>query len=256
MGTPAPWRSSVRDDADATPDVLYSDTNFLIVAKPAGMPTTSPASGRPCLVDWVKQRLPQDARPHPTSRLDAPVSGIVTFALTSAANAHLLEARQAGTYRREYLGITTAPAPFDEATWEWPIAIDPRDRRLRIAGPGQGAREARTDCAVLVRSSVATLLRIWPKTGRTHQIRVHAKEAGAPLFGDRAYGGGRHHVLSSGEVVRAPRVMLHCRLVSFPTPDADTLTTEAPIPEDMTTPWSRLAPDEPALSTLLGEVGL
>lgn len=228
------------DDRRAAPDVLFRDSHFLIVVKPAGMPTTSPASGRWCLVDWVRKELPANARPHATSRLDAPVSGIVTFALTRVANAHLVAAREAGTYHREYVGVTTAPVPFDDATWDWPIAIDPRDRRLRTTGRGKAARDARTDCRVLERAPAATMLRLLPYTGRTHQIRVHASRAGVPLLGDHVYGADRRHVLPSGEVIPAPRVMLHCREVSFPSVGGDTLTVRAPLPSDFAAPWIRL----------------
>ena len=97
----------------------------------------------PCLAHWVRDRFP-GLRAHATSRLDSPVSGLVTFALTREANRHLLEARRAGTYERVYLGITIRELPIDRGEWSWPISIDPRNPKRRVAGPGRGEREALT----------------------------------------------------------------------------------------------------------------
>ncbi|MEM8607621.1 MAG: RNA pseudouridine synthase [Myxococcota bacterium] len=222
------------------PAILHHDTHLFIVAKPAGMPTTSPASGRPCLVDWAKSELSGHPFIHPTSRLDAPVTGVVTFALTRLANEHLREARNANTYSREYFGVTVAPVSFEQATWDWPIAIDPQDKRLRVAGSGRGQKDACSVCTVAERGAAGTLLCLVPKTGRTHQLRVHASRAGVPLFGDHAYGGARRCVLQTGEVVPAPRVMLHCSSVGFPGVDGGTVRIEAPLPEDFSQTWGRL----------------
>jgi 23S rRNA-/tRNA-specific pseudouridylate synthase len=178
-------------------------------------------------------------RAHPTSRLDSPVSGLVTFALSKEANRRLLEARRAGAYERVYSGITLHALDEDAGRWTWPISIDPRNVRLRIAGPGRGEREARTRFEVAAGTSVATLLRLMPETGRTHQLRVHAAKAGAPLFGDHAYGGERRVTLPGGAVVTARRAMLHCASVGFPW-IAGSLRFEAPVPEDMQRAWAAL----------------
>lgn len=203
------------------------------------MPTTSPESGRPCLVDWVSDHITCGRPPHPTSRLDSPVSGVVTFALTSAANKHLLEARRSARYMRTYLGITLQPSTLGRAEWSWPISIDPRNPKLRVAGDGRGRRDARTICEVAAQAGRATLLRLRPQTGRTHQIRAHATRAGLPLFGDHAYGGARRSVLASGRVVAAGRAMLHCARVRFPRLRGDgELDIFAPVPDDFARVWS------------------
>ena len=197
------------------PTIVHQDEQLLIVDKPAGLPTTAPTPTEPSLVRWVCDRFP-DLRPHPTSRLDAQVSGLVTFSLTRGANRHLFEARRAGAYERVYIGITVSGTPIAGGEWSWPISIDPRNRSLRIAGSGRGRREALTRYEVVAQIPNATLLRLMPVTGRTHQLRVHAAKAGAPLFGDHSYRGERRKVLPDGSVITARRVMLHCALVSFP----------------------------------------
>ncbi len=232
------------DAEDVGTEIIHQDEQFLIVHKPPGLPTTAPTFTEPCLVRWVRDRFP-NLEPHATSRLDSPVSGLVTFALTRDANRHLLDARRAGTYERVYMGITVCEFCIDEGEWSWPISIDPANPKRRIAGPGRGEREALTRYGVVARTASATLLRLRPETGRTHQLRVHAAKAGAPLFGDHLYQGERRKVLPDGSVVTARRVMLHCARVSFPALSGGALAGErmqldAPVPPDMNRVWLAL----------------
>jgi 23S rRNA-/tRNA-specific pseudouridylate synthase len=230
----------VSEAEDAGPEIIHHDEQLLIVHKPPGLPTTAPTSFEPCLTHWVRDRFP-DLEPHATSRLDSQVSGLVTFALTRQTNRHLLEARRAGRYERVYFGITVCDVPDDEGTWTWPISIDPRNPRRRVAGPGRGERNALTRYEVRARTANATLLRLQPGTGRTHQLRVHAASAGAPLFGDHAYGGERRRVLPDGSVIAARRVMLHCARVSFPSPSGrEQMQFMVPVQADMTRVWLSL----------------
>ena len=197
--------------------------------KPSGMATTAASPDARCLVRWVEEQYPE-LRAHPTSRLDSPVSGLVTFALTKRANERLLAARRAGSYERLYLGVTLHALEPSRGRWSWPISIDPRNGKLRVAGPGRGEREARTDYEVVERSPYASVLHLRPRTGRTHQLRVHSAKAGAPLFGDHAYGGERRLTLDDGTVVTPRRVMLHCHRVAFPWGDTR-LVFESPLDE-------------------------
>lgn len=213
------------DAEDVGPEIIHHDEQLLIVCKPPGLPTTAPTPSEPCLVRWVHDRFP-GLQPHATSRLDAQVSGLVTFALTRDTNRHLLDVRRAGTYERVYIGITACEVPVDQGEWSWPVSIDLRNPKRRVAGPGRGEREALTRYEVVTRAAGGTLLRLRPQTGRTHQLRVHAAKAGAPLFGDHLYQGKRRKVLPDGSVVTARRVMLHCARVSFPAPASGALAGE------------------------------
>ncbi len=220
------------------PEIIHHADGLLVVHKPSGLPTTAPSDSDACLVRWVEAQLP-GVSAHPTSRLDSPVSGLVTFALSKDANRHMLDARRAGRYERQYLGITLGGLEDDAGEWTWPISIDPRNAKLRVAGSGRGERAARTRFEIAKRAAAASLLRLWPETGRTHQLRVHAAKAGVPLFGDHAYGGERRVTLPSGAVVTARRVMLHCTKVGFPW-KSGFLHFEAPLPPDMQRTWAAL----------------
>ncbi|HMI90366.1 MAG TPA: pseudouridine synthase, partial [Polyangiales bacterium] len=211
--------------ASAAVRVLHRDAHLLVLEKPSGLPTTGPGSGR-TLVDVAHELDPDAPRLHPSSRLDAEVSGIVTFARTPEATQHLLAARKAGRYLRGYLGISAAAPQPASGSWEHAIGIDPRDARKRRVVPvsSAGARPACSLYRVLAVVEApdpagdkgeerargrACALWLEPQTGRTHQLRVHAAHAGVALYGDRPYGGPQRLVLADGSVVTARRTLLH-----------------------------------------------
>lgn len=231
------------------PYVLHRDADLLVLYKPAFLATTSP-DGTHCLVNAAVALDPDAPRLHASSRLDAEVTGVVTFARTDRAIEALLAARRAGRYERYYLGLAAqAPSP-EQGEWRWAIERDPRDARKRVALPEGGKRGvaalSRYRLLSLQPSAAALLLR--PETGRTHQLRVHAAKAGAPLLGDKHYGGAISRVLPDGRVVRAPRVMLHCARVKLPAIAGAAITVDAPLPSDMRTLWSQLGGAPDALS--------
>lgn len=229
--------------------VIHRDMHLLVLDKPSGLATTSP-TGEDCLVALAQQMDPQAPRLHPTSRLDAEVTGLVTFARTERATRVLLEARERGDYARRYLAIVTpAPKPPSGA-WSQAIAIDRQDPRRRVAreqanaqaqaqsAPSKTDKPARTEYRTLAVAGPFALLCLSPLTGRTHQLRVHSAHAGTPIFGDRHYGGVTRLTSSEGRVWSARRVMLHCAALRIPHPRSGTpLKLHAPVPDDMRTLW-------------------
>lgn len=224
-------------------EVVYRDQHLLVLLKPAGLPTTSP-TGTDCLVELARRLDPQAPRLHATSRLDAEVTGLVTFARTERATTTLLEARQQGNYARRYVAIVH-PAPIPAAgTWTEAIEIDPQNPRKRVAkksGDRPRAKPAQSDYRTLAKAEGFALLCLAPRTGRTHQLRVHAAHAGSPIFGDKHYGAPPRLTASDGRVWSARRTLLHCTALRIPHPRSGTpLTLFAPVPDDMTTFWTRL----------------
>lgn len=225
--------------------VLHRDASFLVVAKPSGVPTTSP-NDETTLVSLVQALDPRAPRLHPSSRLDAEVSGVVIFARTAAATEHLLAARKAAAYERVYFGLAArAPEPA-EGEWRGAIAHDPRDaRKRRVVAEGEGdAQHAHTLYRVALQLERAVLLELGPQTGRTHQLRVHAAHAGVPLLGDRHYGGEPRVTLGDGRVLAVRRTMLHCRRVTVPAMSgSDALVFADDPPPDMQALWTSLGGD-------------
>lgn len=219
----------------APPRVLYRDAHLLVLDKPSGLPTTRPDPG-PSLVRAARELDPDAPRLHPSSRLDVEVTGVVTFARTERATAHLLAVREAGRYERGYLALAArAPEP-PSGEWSAAIGIDPRDRTLRrvAADAAAGSKPARSGYRVLWQRPGCAALWLEPRTGRTHQLRVHAAHAGSPIYGDRAYGGASRLVLPDGSVIAARRTLLHCARVRVPAVEGDTLLVlQAELPADM-----------------------
>lgn len=227
---------------DAPLTILHRDADLLVVDKPSGLATTSPDGGD-CLARRV-QALDRGAeRCHPSSRLDADVTGVVVFARTSRGIDRVLGARAQGRYARRYVALARAPetgsaiSSEDACEWRWRIAIDPRDPRKRRAledgQPGERAQDAHTKARVMARSALAVSLLLEPVTGRTHQLRVHAARGGAPLLGDATYGGPRRLTTHDGRVLACARVALHCLVVVIPARDGSLEAFRAPYPSDL-----------------------
>ena len=224
-----------RPDPSAAVRVVFRDLHLLVLDKPSGLPTTRPDAG-PSLVAVAKALDPDAPRLHPSSRLDVEVTGLVTFARTEHATAHLLAARQAGRYARGYLALVAdAPQPA-EGEWRAAIGIDPGNQALRRVVPdaAPASKPAWSRYSTLWSRPGCAALWLQPQTGRTHQLRVHAAHAGCAIYGDRAYGGATRLVLPDGTVVAARRTLLHCARVCLPAVEGgEDLTLEAPVPEDM-----------------------
>lgn len=225
-----------------TPRVLHRDEHLLIVDKPVGLATTAPGGGL-SLFTLARALDPKAPALHPLSRLDTQVSGLVTFARTAHANRLALEARKQGHLRRAYLGLSfVAPAP-EEGDWRWAIGIDPRDpskrRALESGVEGPGIKPSHTHYRVCARTPSLCALDLWPVTGRTHQLRVHARAAGCALAGDSAYGGMRRLTLPNGRILGAERTMLHCAAFAMPDPSrpGTRFTLSLAAPDDMQALW-------------------
>lgn len=212
--------------------VLLRTRDFLVVDKPSGIATTSP-TGRDCLVEAV-QALSAGARVmHPTSRLDAEVTGVLVFAISERGIAHAIEARKRHAYARVYVALAARVPEPPSGRWDAPIGVDPRDARKRIAARGSSdAKPSATRYRVVSSSERGCFLALFPETGRTHQLRVHASDAGSALYGDVPYGGERRVVGASGRVTAVKRVMLHCARVVLPPIDGERVAVVSPLPAD------------------------
>ncbi len=233
---------TVRPPQPAPPEivVLAREDGLVAADKPAGMPTIADQEGAAhSLQAALARKLGCAPRTlHPTSRLDRMVSGVVVFALDRSAAERLAAAREAGAYRRRYVAIACgAPVP-PEGEWDAPIgrAKDPRKR----APNGPHAIPARTRYATIARAGEYALLLLEPVTGRTHQLRVHAAHAGAPLLGDKDYGGQPRVTLPTGEVVALRRVALHAMRVEVPKRGGGVLVVRAEVPVELRGVWRDL----------------
>jgi 23S rRNA pseudouridine1911/1915/1917 synthase len=233
--------------------VLGEYRGLLFVDKPAGLQTEPDARHEDTLVSRIAAQLglPR-AQVHALSRLDTGVSGVVTLGLTTEARRLVTEWRERGRFRRRYLALASGVAL--PASGSWSESIGRASGNLRSVA-GRNPEPAHTDYA-LVASSPAhdrtsprqlQLLALAPHTGRTHQLRVHAAAHGAPLLGDRAYGGASRLTAATGSVRALDRIALHAAWVELPL--SEPLRFEAAVPAELTAIWSDFAGDPAAFAT-------
>lgn len=224
-----------RSSTPAAVTLLHQRGGVVAVDKPAGIPTIpDQRDAEGSLLHRVAHAVGMDPLElHPTSRLDRGVSGVVVFAATERARTELAAARAAQAYERRYIAMASKAPSGDAGRWDVPIgrARDPKKRQVF----GRDAVPASTRYRVVARAPSAVMLVLEPETGRTHQIRVHASHAGAPLLGDRDYGGARTMVLPTGKVLAFDRVALHCAEVRVLG-----LHLEAPFPAELQEWWEEL----------------
>lgn len=175
----------------AAPRVLHEDAEVLILDKPAGLPVHRGPRGGPSLEDWLpalrggKRHLPQ-----PAHRLDADTAGCLALGRTRPALAALGRLFAEGRAEKTYWAVLRGELPGDQGELDAPLAkLSTREAGWRMVVRADG-QPARTLWRVMGRAPGLTAVELSPRTGRTHQLRVHMAHLGAPILGDARYGGG------------------------------------------------------------------
>jgi tRNA pseudouridine32 synthase/23S rRNA pseudouridine746 synthase len=190
-------------------DVVHLDHELLVVNKPSGL-LSVPGRG-PLLADCLITRIQAD---YPTAllvhRLDCDTSGVIIFALSPNAQRHLglqFEKRQT---KKTYVARVWGQIEADSGTVDLPLIVDWENRPKQMICHNTG-RAALTDWQVINRDRGETRVKLSPKTGRSHQLRVHMLALGHPILGDPFYG--------TPESQAAPRLMLHSHRLRLRHPD-------------------------------------
>ena len=211
-------------------DVIYEDDHMLVVDKPAGMPA-HPGVGHPdcTLLNAILGIRPKVAsvggtlRPGLVHRLDKDTSGLMVVAKTDHAHRSLAGQLKSRTVDKGYLALVVGRLDPAEAIIEAPIGRDPSDRKkMSIIEDG---REASSRYRTIAPLRGCTYVDVRPKTGRTHQIRVHFASIGHPVFGDATYGFADP---------RLARQFLHAASLEFEHPaTGKRVGFESPLPDDL-----------------------
>lgn len=211
-------------------DILFEDEHLLCINKPPGL-VVHPAAGHRdgTLVNAILHHCSalstgsHPLRPGIVHRLDMDTSGCILVAKTDEAHTSLAAQFAARTARKTYLAIVRGRPRTTAGVISGAIARHPFHRQRMTVSTRPGARAAETTWRVLASTGGLSLVECRPKTGRTHQIRVHLKHLGHPIAGDRTYGGGADH----------PRQLLHAWRLGITHPaTGEALTFEAPVPAD------------------------
>jgi len=230
-------------------DILYQDDHLAVVNKPAGM-VVHPARGNwsgtlaSALQHHFGGRLSSTggpSRPGIVHRLDRDTSGAILVACTDSAHAKLAAQFQSRSIEKEYFALVAGCPDRDRDIIEQPIGVHPQARKkMAIRRDESVSRPAHTFYEVRERFDGFAAVKVLPKTGRTHQIRVHFSHIGCPLLCDRQYGGRSR--ITRGEIRRdaddtlvlLARQALHAARLKLTHPaTGKPLQVEAPLPDDM-----------------------
>jgi len=201
--------------------LLHQDADFLVFDKPSGLlsvPGRHPALSD-SLLTRVQKEFPKALIIH---RLDKDTSGLVLMSLNRKAHAFVAAQFEGRTTRKSYVAEVWGRVEEKEGLIDLPLAIDP-DNKPRHRVDTEHGKPAQTRFQVLGYGEKTTRLRLFPLTGRTHQLRVHMKATGHVILGDEFY--------AEGEALSAAnRLLLHAEQLSFHHPDGSDVSFSARVP--------------------------
>lgn len=226
------------------PEIIYEDEDLLVLDKPAGIVVdrSSTRRERETIQDWVEGNIKNQKsnikninknlnireyldRVGIVHRLDKETSGVLLVAKTAEAFGELQSQFKNRTIKKTYLALVHGRVVPAEGEISAPVARTPWNKERQGIVPG--GREAKTRYKLLTtynlfhfvsqasqgkQSEIYSLLEVYPKTGRTHQIRVHLKYLGYPIVSDEFYAGGK---TARSDRQWCPRLFLHAAKISF-----------------------------------------
>jgi tRNA pseudouridine32 synthase/23S rRNA pseudouridine746 synthase len=203
------------------PPILHLDDDILVVDKPSGL-LSVPGRG-PERADCLIARLRVD---HPSvllvHRLDLDTSGVIIFALTQQAQAHLGKQFETRKVQKRYVALVAGHPEAPKGRIDLPLIVDWPNRPRQMVCHETG-KPAQTDWKVLRDEGENTRVALKPLTGRSHQLRVHMLALGHPILGDPLY--------ATGKARDYPRLMLHAEELRLRHPmTGAAMTFRAPVP--------------------------
>lgn len=201
--------------------VLHEDAEVILVDKPAGL-LSVPGKGRhlaDCLLARVQMAFPQTLLVH---RLDRDTSGVMIFAQTPHAQRHLGLQFEKRMTQKTYVARVWGVPQTNKGTIDLPLIVDWPNRPRQMVDHENG-KSAQTDWRLLKNEGDTSRLQLKPRTGRSHQLRVHCLAMGHPILGDPFY--------AEGSARAFPRLMLHSLELRFKHPDGGrSMKVRAPCP--------------------------
>lgn len=209
------------------PKIIFEDDALLVVDKPSGMIVYPDGKhDYPALSHWLDKKY-GEGNFHFVHRIDRETSGVLLVAKTESAHAFIKEQFQSREIKKVYRAFLYGVLKDERGIIDKPIGNARGGRGPRSAKQPHGTtREAVTSYSVRARGESSTYVDAFPKTGRTHQIRVHFSAIQHPILCDQLYAPSRPPMLGFN------RLALHALSISIEHPDGKTMTFEAPLPAD------------------------
>jgi len=222
--------------------IIYESPDYIVVDKPAGllMHKVRIKGGKQreedTLADWMVAHYPEikkvgddpETRPGIVHRIDKETSGVVVVARTQEYFEYLKNLFGKKIMTKKYLALVYGKLDNNKGVIEKPIGIKSGTIKRTVHG-GKMVKEAITNYKVIKKYDEYTLLEASPKTGRTHQIRVHLASIGHPIVGDKLYGGKKE----KKSLLTAKRQFLHATEIEFEAKAGELVTFTSPLPDDL-----------------------
>ena len=192
-------------DTNQELEIVYEDQWLVVINKSAGMLSVPGKEDTISVYSLMREKYPEADGPMIVHRLDMATSGLLIIAKTKQVHQHLQAQFKNRTVKKRYIALLEGIVPQDNGTIELPLCLNPLDRPRQMVHPEYG-KPAITDYQVLIRTDNRTRIAFYPRTGRTHQLRVHAAHPlglHCPIAGDELYGR------------KAERLYLHAESLEF-----------------------------------------
>jgi len=247
--TPAPARKpgrggpvSERDAEFVRSLVLYRDDSVIVINKPPSLAVqggTGTIRHLDAMLDAL--RFGYDEPPRLVHRLDRDTSGILVLGRTRAAAAALAREFRGRNARKIYWAITVGIPRISAGKIDLPLSKRLGPGGERVEADKRSGQQAQTWYRIIDSAARFAWVALWPRTGRTHQLRVHCQALGCPILGDAKYGGG-DAMVGGNQIAR--KLHLHAREIALPHPDGvGRLVARAQLPDHMKATWALLGFD-------------
>ncbi|WP_418697743.1 pseudouridine synthase [Bacteroides sp.] len=200
-----PMLKSMQCAAVREPEIVYEDEWLLVINKPAGMLSVPGKEDAGSVYSLMRERYPDADGPMIVHRLDMATSGLLIIAKTKQVHQKLQAQFKNRLIKKRYIALLDGIVPEAQGTIELPLCLDPLDRPRQMVHDEHG-KPAITDFQMIERTDSRTRIAFYPRTGRTHQLRVHAAHLQGlhcPIVGDELYG------------KKADRLYLHAETLEF-----------------------------------------
>lgn len=236
-----------KDDAKLIKSmILYDDGDIIVLNKPSGIATQGGLRIERH-IDGLLEHLADDqgSKPKLCHRLDRDTSGLLILARSREMAMKMGRAFENKSIRKYYWAMTLPAPEVNDGTIDAPLTKgDGYDKDKMVVDPDEG-KFSRSEFRVIERAGKkAAFVALWPRTGRTHQLRIHTAYAGFPIIGDVKYGDSEHADDTIESMGLASRLHLHAARIIMPHPDKNgTLDLRAPLPDDLRKSWQSMGFD-------------